>query len=309
MQVLVKKLTRELVMLLLFFLPRERKTAVERWLRGREDFRKLQQADCVVVSFGKSGRTWVRVMMSRVYQLKHGLSERHMLSFDNLHHKHPAIPKVFFTHDNYLRDYTGHHHHKRDYAGRKVVLLVRHPADVAVSQFFQWKYRMRPVKQRINDYPEGEVDIRDFVLGDKAGLPKIIHWMNLWAEALRELDQVLVVRYEDLRKDPGGELARIMEFIGTPAEATEIRGAVEYAAYENMKKLEERNVFWWNRRLRAGNRGNPDSFKVRRAKVGGYRDYFEGEALVQVESRIREQLVPGFGYETELDNPRPAVNA
>ena len=309
MQVLLKKLTRELVMLLLFFLPRERKTRIERWLRGREDARKLRQADCVVVSFGKSGRTWVRVMMSRVYQLKHGLAERHMLSFDNLHHKNPAIPKIFFTHDNYLGDYTGHREHRRDYAGRKVVLLVRNPADVAVSQFFQWKYRMRPVKQRINNYPEGEVDIQDFVLGERAGLPKILHWMNLWAQALSELDQVLVVRYEDLRTDPGGQLTRIMDFIGTPGSETEIQGAVEYAAYENMKKLEERNVFWWNRRLKAKDRSNPDSFKVRRAKVGGYRDYFEGEALAAVETRIREELRPGFGYETELDQPRPAVNA
>lgn len=309
MQVLLKKLTREIVMLALFFLPRERKIAVERWLRGREDFRKLQQADGVVVSFGKSGRTWVRVMISRVYQLKHGLREGQLLSFDNLHHRNPAIPRIFFTHDNYLGDYTGHGEQKSDYQGRRVVLLVRHPADVAVSQFFQWKHRMRRVKQRINNYPEAsdEVSIADFVLGDQAGLPKIIGWMNHWAAAIETLDQVLVVRYEDLRQDPGSELARIMDFLGTPGDADQIRGAVEYAAYENMKKLESGNVFWWNRRLRAGDRSNPDSFKVRRAKVGGYRDYFDEAQQQTIETMIRERLLPGFGYER---SPSPqAVNA
>ena len=61
---------------------------------------------------------------------------------------------MFFTHDNYTKDYTGNHDSKIDYAGKKVVLLVRHPADVAVSQFYQWQYRMKPNKVGLNRYPE-----------------------------------------------------------------------------------------------------------------------------------------------------------
>jgi hypothetical protein len=49
------------------FLGKERNLLLERWLRGREDWRKLRLADAVVVSFGKSGRTWLRVLLSRVY--------------------------------------------------------------------------------------------------------------------------------------------------------------------------------------------------------------------------------------------------
>jgi hypothetical protein len=63
---------------------------------------------CVVVSFGKSGRTWLRVMLSRFYQLRHGLAERHLLNFDNLHLRNRAIPRIVFTHDNHTKDYTGH---------------------------------------------------------------------------------------------------------------------------------------------------------------------------------------------------------
>jgi len=79
LQSVLKKLTRFVVLKPLFFLPKERKVAVERWLRGREQVGKLRRADCVVVSFGKSGRTWLRVMFSRFYQVKHGLTERHLL--------------------------------------------------------------------------------------------------------------------------------------------------------------------------------------------------------------------------------------
>ena len=162
-RIIIKRLTRELVMLLVFLFPRQKQIAIERWLRGREEFYRLTQADCVIVSFGKSGRTWLRVMLSRFYQVKHGLSPRSLLGFDNLHRKNRAIPKIFFTHDNYIKDYTKNRDSKADFYGKKVILLVRDPRDVAVSQFFQWKYRMKPGKKALNDYPGHGEDVLSLI--------------------------------------------------------------------------------------------------------------------------------------------------
>ncbi len=308
---LMKKLTRLVVRVATFHLPKERKIEVERWVRGRDQYKKLRRADCVIVSFGKSGRTWLRVMLSRLYQLKHGLSERHLIGFDNLHYKNRAIPKMFFTHDNYLKDYTGNDDNKSDYYGRKVVLLVRNPADVAVSQYFQWRYRMRPRKKSINAYPSHgeEVPIFDFVARTEAGLPKVIDFMNGWASEFERLEDVLVVRYEDLRAQPEATLSRIAEFIGTPGTPEEIRDAVEFASVENMRKMEQRRVFWLSGgRMVAKDRNDPNTYKVRRAKVGGYRDYFNDEEVNEIESIIRSRLSPAFGY-TEPDDPRRAESA
>ena len=93
MNIAFRTTLRHLISYSLFFLPEERRMRIERWLRGHEDARKLALADCVIVSFGKSGRTWLRVMLSRVYQVRHGLSQRHLIAFDNLHNKVPAIPR------------------------------------------------------------------------------------------------------------------------------------------------------------------------------------------------------------------------
>ena len=103
---------RHIILLLCFWLPASRRKKIERWLRGREEFRKLQRSDWVLMSWGKSGRTWLRVMLSRAYQLKAGLDPSDLLDFDNLKHKDPGLPAVFFTHNNYLRDYTGNQHSK-----------------------------------------------------------------------------------------------------------------------------------------------------------------------------------------------------
>lgn len=297
MPIAYRSVLRQVFMSTLFFLPEERKIPLERRLRGREEFRKLGLADAVIVSFGKSGRTWLRVMLSRFYQVRHGLGERHLIGFDNLHAKNSEIPRIFFTHDNYLKDFTGHADNKSDYYDKKVVLLIRDPADVAVSQYFQWKYRMRPAKKVINDYPDADVSLYDFVMRPNAGLPKVIEFMNGWARELPRLKHLLVVRYEDMRADPGEALGRIVDFIGTPGKAEEIAEAVRFASIDNMRALERKRVFWLSGgRMTAKDRNDPNTYKVRRAKVGGYREDFTEAQTQKIEEMIATSLDPVFGY-------------
>jgi Sulfotransferase domain len=294
-----KRLERGLVLLLAFWMPPERKRRLERWLRGKEEFRKLRLADCVVVSFGKSGRTWLRVLLSRFFQLRYGLRQSAFVGFDNLHRRDARIPRVFFTHDNYLRDYTGNLDNRADFHDRRTVLLVRHPADVAVSQYFQWKFRMKPHKKGLNQYPEhgAEVGVFDFVTDEDAGLPKIIDFMNAWARELERVKDLLIVRYEDLRADTAGELGRVLRFMGQEPTGTELQDCVAFASVENMRQLEEKRTFWLaGSRMRPKEKGNPNSYKVRRAKVGGYKDYFDDAQAAAVERMIEERLLPGFGY-------------
>ena len=88
-----------------------------------DGFEADELADAVVVSFGKSGRTWLRMLMSRYYQRRYDLPDASFIGFDNLTRKDARIPRLVFTHDNYLKDYTVHRDDKSDFYGRKVVLL------------------------------------------------------------------------------------------------------------------------------------------------------------------------------------------
>ncbi|MCB9830996.1 MAG: sulfotransferase domain-containing protein [Planctomycetes bacterium] len=299
MRVVLNKIWRHAFSALTFFLPAEKRIANERRMRGKEEFRKLNLADCVIVSFGKSGRTWLRVMISGFYQKKFGLKDSLMIGFDNAHRKNPGVPKIFFTHDNYLKDFTGHDQDKSDYYGKKVVLLARHPGDVAVSQYFQWQHRMRPHKKKLNAYPDhgDEVPIYDFVVGAEAGLPKIIDYMNLWADEAAKMKELLLVRYEDMKKDPKATLRRIVEFMGTPGSEAELDHAVEYASFDNMRQMEQKKTFWLSgSRMVAKDPSNPHSFKTRRGKVGGFRDYFDDEQEKVIGGMIDSTLSPFYGY-------------
>jgi hypothetical protein len=294
-----KKFTRQTLRTLMVFYPEERKLAAERKLRGREQFRKLQLADIVFVSFGKSGRTWLRVMLSHLYQQMYGLPKRTLIGFDNFHNMNNAIPRMFFTHDNYIGNYTGHTDSKVDFYGKKVVLLARDPRDVAVSQFFQWKYRLKSSKQAINKYPEQNSDISlfDFVMKSDTGLSWVIGFLELWAQEAANMDDFFLLRYEDLKAKPVETLEKLVKFMAAPASDAHIQAAVEFSSYENMKKMEEKRTFWLSGgRMVPKDRSNPNSYKVRRAKVGGYKDYFDDQQVEQIDAYVAENLSPFFGY-------------
>jgi len=282
------------------FLPMEDRVATARRIRGKAELHKLEGADLVFFSYGKSGRTWVRVMLSRAYQLRYGLPDGCLLDFDNLKRRNPEIPAVFFTHGHYIEDYT----HDRDWKGllksKKVVWLVRDPRDVAVSLYFQWKHRMSDEKIAITRYPpaDPELSLYDFLMDPDTGfLGRILDHMAEWQDELAQAAEVLLLRYEDFRAKPAHNLAQLLAFMGTPMSDEEVQGAVDFAAFENMKKMEAKKVFRLSGgRVATRDPANPDAYKARRAKVGGWRDYFSDQEIERIEAVVTQELSPSFGY-------------
>jgi hypothetical protein len=293
------KNTRELLFYGLFFLSRKRRVAIYRWMRGRREFRKLRRTRHVIVSCPKSGRTWLRVMISRFYREKYGLSTSALLGFDNFHKLNPAIPCILSTHDNYLRDYTGHGDSKQDYAGKKIVLLVRDPRDVIVSQFFQWKHRTRPMKKALLSalQDSDEAGIFDFATHPDHGIPRNMRFLAGWREGLSQLDDVLLVRYEDLRADTVAELEKILRFLGAECSRERLQDAVSFASFESMRRREQQQSGLTARQaLAARDKDNPDTYKARRGKIGGFVDYFDPQQMAVIHELLDAELMAFFGY-------------
>jgi hypothetical protein len=250
----------------------------------------LYEADVVFISFPKSGRTWVRVMLSRLYQLRYCLSEHHLLKFDNFHRLNAEIPRILFTHDG---DAMKRPHQlnadKRKYADKKVVLLVRNPIDVVVSRHFHLRYRSRDWHRQAY----GRMPLEEFVWAPVGGLPTIVAFMNDWHQARRVVHELL--RYEDFRAAPERTLGQLADFLKVGSSAHDIKDAVAFASLENMRQREAAD-FFSTPRLRPSQAENLDSFKVRKGKVEGYRDYLPPALAAQLEAFVRAQLAPCFGY-------------
>lgn len=271
------------------------KLDTERRLRGKEDYQKLLLSDAVIVSYEKSGRTWLRVMLSRFYQQRHKLPESKLLNFDRLNRLEPNVPVVFFTHDKFLRYYTGTEDNTRLYAHAPLILLVRDPRDVAVSFYFDWKYRMDDHYRGLLHLPTRDLPIYDFIMGEHYGLTSVINFMNQWFARQAQLPNAHLFLYEDLRTDTINKLNIILQILGAKPTLQEVEEIVAYAEFEKMKQREQAGTTS-DSRISAADPLNPNSYKARRAKVGGYRDYFSEEQIREIDALVADTLNPGYGY-------------
>ncbi|HSH30209.1 MAG TPA: sulfotransferase domain-containing protein, partial [Thiohalobacter sp.] len=256
---------------------------------------KLSLSDAIIVSHEKSGRTWLRVMLSRFYHQRYRLPEGKLLNFDRLHRIDPRVPVVLFTHDRYLRHYTGNDNNDDLYQSVPVILLVRDPRDVAVSFYFDWKYRMSDHNRKLNHLPADDISMFGFMMREQSGLPAVIAFMNRWHERLVRMPDLHLFRYEDMRADTANELGKILRILAADPQPEELQDIVAYAEFEKMKQRE----FTGNTqdsRICPTDPDNPDSFKARRAKVGGYRDYFSDEQIREIDALVAATLNPEYGY-------------
>jgi hypothetical protein len=99
-----------------------------------------------------------------------------------------------------------------------------------------------------------------------------------------------MLRYEDLKQDPHTALRKILEFLDIYDYTDEqIDRAVELSSFENMKKA-ERNRESSSPWLNPGRRPVAKAMKVRKGKVGGYRDEMTDEDIEYVNHVINTYL-------------------
>jgi len=306
MSILSTKTLRRITQRALFALPRPVRVRIDRWLRGQKEFRKLQNADYVVVSLPKSGRTWLRVMLSRYFQQKYQLPENLVLGFSNFRKQDKRVPRILFTHDHVIRYYTGNLDSKKDFYNKKVILLVRDPRDVVVSMYHQWSHRADPQKRALYSElsPDNSVNLFEFAINEHHGIPRNIRFLNSWHNDLGKFDHILVVHYEDLRRSPPETMKQILEFMDEPVSDAEIQDIVSYADFSNMKKREQNQDFKTSsKRLFSQNTDARKTLKTRRGKVGGFIDYMTPEQIVAINHQISLELSPYFGYNNSPENP------
>jgi len=256
--------------------------------------------DVVLYSFPKCGRTWVRYMYMHLFG------------------EHLAA-----THLTKIVDRSRH------------IILIRRFEDVLVSYYFEILYREG----------FGEIDIdgamaRTWSEARRAGmlatlgalerLPIGKRWHNRITSArkdrslmllfricvdvffehyrywLEQDGQKLVLRYEDLRADPIGNLRRLVDFVGR-VPSVDLAEAVDRASFERMRKLELsgeglRGVLrdgFSLPNLTTRNKDNPEAFKTREGKIGGYLAHFSQRNIRQIGWYIAKhhaEIAAAYGY-------------
>ncbi|OFW72034.1 MAG: hypothetical protein A2Y55_13515 [Actinobacteria bacterium RBG_16_68_12] len=286
-------------------LRRDRKPEDARWKHGLWPARSVER---FVVSFPKSGRTWLRVMMAVAEAGARGEAPERVVQ-EWLGSEAPRLngAPVLFTHGlsvpvdepaaamSLFLAYIG---------DRRRIFLVRDPRDTVVSYYFASTSRARR-----SAFPES-TSLGSFLQQAPYGIERILLFNQACSASLRDdPGPALLLAYEDLHSDAMGSLRSVLDFLEAAPEGDDVlRSAVEYGRFENMQRLERRGSFQaHNRRLVARHPDDPESYKTRRGEVGGYRDYLSAEEIAYLEERIAALQPPELGYLEPGMPPRLSV--
>jgi hypothetical protein len=220
-----------------------------------------------------------------------------LIRFDNFQAYNAAIPKIHFVRDTHVGAARYGVPKASVAEWQKVIFLVRDPRDVAVSFYFHVVHRAPASELFHKDIPENtrQLSIYDFVSDPRLGVRRVVEDYNRWHEEAPALRQVHFVRYEDLHGQPEEELRHLTDFLGIETDNGQIAQAVRFASFESLQQM-ERDGFFRSTRLGSTDPANPDSFKVRRGQIGGYKRHFTQDQITNLDAMVTS-LHPDYGYQ------------
>ena len=194
---------------------------------------KTRKGDIFIVSYPKSGNTWVRALLMNYFYPKS--------SFHKIDKKIPDIYKISKLRSYLMfskRIFKSHESVNSNYA--KVIYIVRNP----ISVCFSYENFSKNIEKRkfvnFNSY------LNNFLTGK---LDRFGSWSNhvegwfKWGNKNRV--NFHLVRYEDLVNDPHSELGKIITFLNEKVDNEKINNTIKINSFSNLKLKENNGQLNW----------------------------------------------------------------
>jgi hypothetical protein len=242
--------------------------------RSQSDL-KFTNQDVFLVSYPRSGNTWVRFLIANILKPS-GVQ----IDFHNVHEFVPEIgrnndiiqnlasPRIVKSHDLYNTVFP------------KVIYLVRDGRDVYVSYYY---YKLKQLA-------EGTT-FSDFLRLENVYPSTWSQHLRSWLDDPRPQHNLLMVRYEDLLENAETVLLRMMDFVGITVSPDTIRDAIENSKFDKMRKIDQTK----------GRKYKPtgsDEF-VRKGKAGTWQKEFS-DSDKDYFKKVAGDLLVKLGYEDDL---------
>ena len=261
------------------------------------EHRGLNNEDVMFASFERSGNTWLRFVLFEILT-------KDAAGFLNVNQLLPELG----THQNAQqvlpnggRFIKTHHQYRSEY--KRAIYLMRDLRDVMLSN---WARDKEMGFSQYFDNGQGmDGYIESFLKGKVTRFGSwqshVASWVNC---PLAKSGNLLVVRYEDLRKDTENGLVEMLAFLGMKADRDLVRRAVENNSLRAMREKEEKAkksgaTLGKGTLLRKHNVDREDARFVRSGSVGGWREKLSNPQISMVMEYAGEALVRA-GYPAGL---------
>jgi hypothetical protein len=260
-------------------------------------YRSLANNQVVIVSYPKCGRSWLRLLLCDVVRFQLNKPDLTEVETNLLWQSHPLIPHISVDHDG--AEYSKADELNRDksnFSNKKVIFLIRDPRDVIVSWFFEVTKR-GALEDDVIKKTEKIESVADFIYNEIGGLKTIIEFYNIWAQNRNIPEEILIVKYEELRENTFNTLKKIIKFSGLKNVIKDhsINKAIDKNLFEKLKKR-ERNQDIEHAAFQTKDVNDSEAFKVRKGKIGGYTEYLSAKHIEAMNLIIKEKLDPHYGY-------------
>ena len=247
--------------------------------------------DVLIVSYPKSGRTWLRVFLN-AYLFD---GDRNGLDLFGKARGRPDVPAVTMTHGNYPQYLNvdqiaaDTRRYFRGLANKSVLVLVRDPRDVAVSYYFEISRRLawKPT------YASEDASLSMLIRSPVGGIASVLAFYQGIEAAVGDGVPLTILHYEDFIAEPHQAFLRLVNAMGLTTDHERISGAIDQSSFPRMRYLEHINYFG-DARLSAADPADLESFKTRRGGHGRSRRYLSEADWTWLEERIRTDLPVEF---------------
>jgi len=196
---------------------------------------EVWQDDAFLVSFPKSGNTWVRYMLAcAISKRPEGVALEDM---------EILVPNIYSTPIRYLQKVPTPRilksHESFDPRYGRVIYLVRHPADVAVSYYHHCL--------RMGFIPRG-TDLNQFVRSQVVQGGPYGTWakhVDSWLDQRHRDERFLLVRYEDLVRNPKRGLLSILQHLGIDLIEDDVESIVAASTVGTLRSRESQERARW----------------------------------------------------------------
>ena len=256
----------------------------QQWYQNRKIRRKMDRHreayDVFLVSVPKCGRTWHRVLLGHYLAKLTGTDVRSAPNVKDLSKAAPGLKTMTYTHNGSSPNDGFPPLHKlvanpREWRGKHVILVVRDPRDIMVSAYFHEARRKSVFAGTISE----------FLRAPTTGIDKVATAWSRWHQYRHLAATFSVISYEEMHRNPHEMLRKTLRVLGAATiDETLVSASVQFASFDNMKKMEGTGYF--AAKGLKNNSGDPDGAKVRKGKVGSYRDFLSSDDIAHIEAVI-----------------------
>ncbi|WP_209125695.1 sulfotransferase domain-containing protein [Alkalihalobacillus sp. BA299] len=219
---------------------------------------KVKEGDIFLVSFPKSGNTWLRFLIGTLYFNK----KVDWLNIESL------IPDVYVNSEKDLLSIPSPRiiksHELYDPRYQKVIYIVRDVRDVVISYYYFQLKHVKGFNLSFDNF------FNDFLKYSPWWENHVLGWINNQDKIRKGF---LLLKYEDLINDINSEVLKIIRFLNISRTKEEINQAIKWTSFSNMKSLEKQQQYM-NNQLKNTNHNIPF---VRQGKINIWKTFLNEE--------------------------------